>query len=373
MNRILHLIIIFNSFLVFACSSKPETYTVEVIDGVRHVHNLAPKWSDVEKIELEFIQKIGDAESEDDNYNLYQVVDIVKDDEGNYYIVDAGNSRIQKFDSAGKYLLSIGKKGQGPGEFSSIGDCDVSRDGFIYVWNGMYRMEIFDFEGNLIESKKFEKISALVKVFNSGRLLTQFFAPPTSQDEIMGNPLFNISDRHGNILKNIGAYDQGENIRITNFLNIIVPVIDRKDNIYLNYPFQNRIEKYSPEGELKMRVDRTLNYEVKHKAKIRTFETQSGQVHWPDAEMTYVSNEIGIDNKSRIWVTTYTSQEETNQEGKVIKPMGRILEIFDLDGILLGQIDLPEEYLRFMGIEDSRILFSNKDRISVYEYRIVER
>ena len=40
---------------------KPvATVLVEVIDGVRHVHNTAPKWGESPKISLEFVRKFGE-------------------------------------------------------------------------------------------------------------------------------------------------------------------------------------------------------------------------------------------------------------------------------------------------------------------------
>ncbi|MCP4723609.1 MAG: hypothetical protein GY863_01160, partial [bacterium] len=86
-------------FLIY-CNAEPEseskpepeseTFTIEIIDGVRHVHNLAPKWGDKPKVELEFVRKIGDMESDNENYMLFRPPDISMDSEGNIFILDAG-------------------------------------------------------------------------------------------------------------------------------------------------------------------------------------------------------------------------------------------------------------------------------------------
>ena len=39
------------------------------------------------------------------------------DAEGNIYVVDSGAKNIKKFNSHGKFLKTIGREGQGPGEF----------------------------------------------------------------------------------------------------------------------------------------------------------------------------------------------------------------------------------------------------------------
>ena len=63
--------------------------------------------------------KIGELETEDENIAFHIPSDIVIDEQGNIYILDSGNHRIQKFDPEGNYLASFGRKGQGPGESAS--------------------------------------------------------------------------------------------------------------------------------------------------------------------------------------------------------------------------------------------------------------
>ena len=53
----------------------------------------------------------------DENYLFYRVWDIQADARGNIYVLDSGATRIQKYDKNGKYLQTIGRQGQGPGEF----------------------------------------------------------------------------------------------------------------------------------------------------------------------------------------------------------------------------------------------------------------
>jgi len=62
------------------------------------------------------------------------------------YVMDAGNSRIQKFDPKGEYVQTIGKKGQGPGEFDSMYGFYIDKEDQIYVSSGT-KIQKFNAEG----------------------------------------------------------------------------------------------------------------------------------------------------------------------------------------------------------------------------------
>ncbi|MGB7297632.1 MAG: 6-bladed beta-propeller [Candidatus Aminicenantales bacterium] len=73
-------------------------------------------------------------DSGDDNLMFAGVSDIGLDEAGNIFILDWENSRIQKFDSRGKFLKTIIlKKGQGPEEVAGLGGAAVGPSGMIAV------------------------------------------------------------------------------------------------------------------------------------------------------------------------------------------------------------------------------------------------
>lgn len=71
--------------------------------------------------------------------------------EGGYlYVVDAGNNRVQKFDSQGKFILKFGKKGTYAGELSAPSDI-AFHNGLLYVTDtDNRRIAVFDVFGNFI-------------------------------------------------------------------------------------------------------------------------------------------------------------------------------------------------------------------------------
>jgi len=79
---------------------------------------------------------------------FFRVRGIAIDKEENVYITDTGNYRIQKFDKNGNFLQSIGRKGQGPGEFQwtmQLKIDDLSGD--LHILDGTRIIKIFNQQG----------------------------------------------------------------------------------------------------------------------------------------------------------------------------------------------------------------------------------
>ena len=74
--------------------------------------------------------------------------------EGNLYVMDSGNSQVQKFDSEGNFLLAWGEKGTGNGQFNinshGGGRIAVDEAGNVYVGDSSYRIQKFDSNGTFL-------------------------------------------------------------------------------------------------------------------------------------------------------------------------------------------------------------------------------
>ncbi|WP_169978920.1 6-bladed beta-propeller [Tautonia rosea] len=75
------------------------------------------------------------------------------DREGNLYVLDSGNHRVQKFSNAGEYLTSWGREGSAPGEMIGPTGIAIDSDGAVYVTDsGNHRVQKFDSDGNLLRT-----------------------------------------------------------------------------------------------------------------------------------------------------------------------------------------------------------------------------
>lgn len=122
---------------------------IKTENGVKVIKNpKEPLYGEI-KFELEEDLSIGN--QQDENYLFYKVRDIQVGKNGNIYISDSGNHRVQCFDKNGNYLLTIGRKGEGPGEFNSPFKLQIDDEtGNIYINDGFRKIKIFDKEGNYI-------------------------------------------------------------------------------------------------------------------------------------------------------------------------------------------------------------------------------
>ena len=75
--------------------------------------------------------------------------DVAWDAAGNIYVTDGyGNSRVAKFDQDGKWIKNWGSTGTGQGQFNIVKAIAIDAQGNVYVGDeGNKRVQVFDTEG----------------------------------------------------------------------------------------------------------------------------------------------------------------------------------------------------------------------------------
>jgi DNA-binding beta-propeller fold protein YncE len=396
--------IVYVVLLLFLVSSLSFSQKIETEDGIRLVHNeKTGKWGKQPKISLEYVKNIGDLESEDENVLFYMPSDIVLDKEGNVYVLDSGNHRIQKFDPDGNYLATFGRRGQGPGDFQYPQSIDLDPDGNLYVSDsGNQKIQIIKPDGSLAEEIKMtDEAPGIIKIRNGqmimgqGTLIYSFGMGRMDQDQELPK-LIKVLNNKAEVLKEFCEQKDYKDFLVNRLGNRFQFAVDNAGSIYVSFLYQNRIDKYSPKGALLWRADRTLNYDVST-PKTKGERTGSGgrvEIRMPD--MNRVSNGIAVDSKGRVWVVTLKRQlkEDEQVQANVMVSMdggqrslnfsvsgntddtntdAYQLEVYDPEGVLLGSIPL-DRFVDGIHIEKDRVYLLDQMRgMQYYEYKIVEK
>jgi DNA-binding beta-propeller fold protein YncE len=73
------------------------------------------------------------------------------DADGNVYVTDTLNDRVEIFDADGNFISTFGKNGDGPGFFERPKGIAVDGDGHIWVADEVQdRLQVFDKDGHLL-------------------------------------------------------------------------------------------------------------------------------------------------------------------------------------------------------------------------------
>lgn len=314
---------------IIACAPTEKTYTVETIDGVRYIHNLTPL-NENSRIGLEFIQKIGDFENEDENFMLFQPADVNVDSKGNIWIMDNGNFKVKKFTSDGKYLMSVGSQGSGPEEFIFMGNSfGIDAEDNLYI-PGLktHQTKIFTSSGDFISSNSMDKYLNITKAISADKFFGDIWLGGKSAPEA----IFYMFDKHGKVVQNYGTPREYADPYMVGAGNTASNTMDNNNNVYLNYSYRNRIEKINENGTIEFVITRSFDYPESEKFLNDEFRI---------AAKPFGSG-IGVDHKGRIW-----SKIEIQKIGVISNENERDFkfEIFSSEGILL-------EYLEFDDLKE---------------------
>ena len=356
--------ILFLLILLFSCGTSDKPYTIEYKDGVKYVHNHTPLWGDTLKVALEFVQKIGDLETLDENFQLFNPSDVVRDNEGNVFILDSGNFRVQKYNRNGEFIKSLGRKGPGPGEFGdALYDMNLGVNNDLYIFDIMRELiHIFSTEGKYVNQVRLSESGLGYRVFSSGELIFQNPIPVGLPKMPLDKHILSVLDPEKETAKGFGnkfkIFSNTNEADAANVLmNRVVFDIDNENNIFSAYTCLNVIEKYSSDLTLELRFDRPLNFKVNENPK-------NGR------ETTDVSMSLTCDDKERIWISTANTVLDmgyNNWDSKYFN-----LEIFNQDGVLLGSIPQPDlGKIRIYG--DMLYIIDTGIEMCVYVYKIVEK
>ncbi|MFC1563961.1 NHL repeat-containing protein [candidate division KSB1 bacterium] len=385
-----NLIPILISFLLLNCSQNTDTQNTDDKENDNIIHNTAFDSGEQKDISIEFVRQLGDLESADENYSFYMPSDFILDKEGNIYITDEGNYRIQKFDRDGNFIAGYGKQGQGPNEFSAMNAIAIDDAGNLYISDHMKnRIVALSSAGKEFKRYEADKLYGPIETLKSGN-----FIKPSYNYE---GDLISIISREGKKVSGFGEIKQFREKELTQASRNASITKDIDENIYIAYQTRNLIEKYSSEGNLLLQFDREINFNETEEFKMKKYNINGQEFQFP--EINNISAGIAVADNGRIWVATYTRQlnesemsvvssmsvtdrgggntqlieKKLHSNSDLAKTDIYLLEVFDAAGSLLTQIPIDCYCNKIKIFGDRLFILDTRKGMCVYEYRIIEK
>ena len=137
--------------LVNNCGGQPANWkgTIRIENGIRIIKNPEEPIHGNAFLKLEEELSIGNENDKD--YLFYKGVGILVDRNENIYALDYANLCIKKYDKRGNHIITMGSKGQGPGEFQYITWAFLDSNENMYV-SQQRNISVFDNSGKFIKS-----------------------------------------------------------------------------------------------------------------------------------------------------------------------------------------------------------------------------
>jgi DNA-binding beta-propeller fold protein YncE/subtilisin family serine protease len=164
------------------------------------------------------------------------------DAEGNVWVADSENHRVQKFNSKGEYVAQFGTKGIGNGQLDTPSDIAITSSGDLWVLDkGNDRVQKFNSKGEY-----------LTKFGSSGTGNGQFQDPwgiaiaPSGSIWVSDNQTSRIQEFNssGTFVRSVGSSGEGNG----QFKGAMGIAVDSSNNVWVVDRANNRVQKFSSTG-----------------------------------------------------------------------------------------------------------------------------
>lgn len=343
---------IFSLFLlalfINSCSENPQLKIPESIAGLENL-SVYPVENE-SKSTIEFIKETIYGDTGD--IVIGSVVGVLVDTDGRVYIGDYDANKIYVYHSDGSYLTSIGREGDGPGEFRRISQMRIDSS-LIHIFDrnqlkiDAFSLETFELVHTTLLDFEDERSTDLSRwmvnsfyLLEDGNYLVQFYIPssPNNIDEEKTHRLYKIST-DGKILSDIVLdLPVGESLVDREIPLIMEAPYSRKahvivsgENLYKVWTEDLAIKKFSINGEYKSafyypaeksRIDRSQILDMYENEMIRqVVRNATLPDFWPA-----VHNFL-IDDENRFWISKIIDDRKVF-EWWILEPNGELINQF---------------------------------------------
>ena len=320
------------SIILTSCRNQKSEWkgSIEKENGVTIVKNPKEPMYGEDVFSLKEELSLGEAKGRKE-YMFSQIRNIDVDNEENIYVLDSKEFHIKVFDKDGKYLISIGRPGQGPGEFELPTQIQITSQKEIMVFDLPVRsLSFFSLSGEFLRRTPLTKmpVPALLVIDLNGDFIGRF----TLMEERPKGALMKFFSKQEKVLTIAKLDPYG-----SESYNLIKPTlpfdVTEENNIIWAISSRYEIQIINSEGNLLKKVIKDDDpVEITEEDKKRIIRGIYGRETIPPgrkAELPKYFHPIGsihIDNEGRIFVrTSKKSKDEKSYYYDVFDPEGRYI------------------------------------------------
>jgi hypothetical protein len=303
----------------------------------------------------------------EDDY-LYNPSDIEVDPSRSLiYVADSGNDRVLVFDYDGKLQKVIGRKGQGPAEFSNPTGLDVLEDGTLAVAdNDNNRIQLFNQSWEFVRSINTKEVRVADLVFEDDKIYTVssygmagYSLALRSEKETQ--PLVSVLDLEGNLLQTMGVDDYPDPQPFLRAIKHRVCLALSKDNrLFVAHFSMNVIHVFSLEGKKIKEFDRPLPFKPQNPRILQQKQSKDGYISM-SATMDMVTKEAKIGPDGNLYLLTFAESHMERAKGKDIRnlpPPPMRVDVIDTKNYeSVRSIDIDAGATSFAVMDKNRLVF----------------
>lgn len=357
-----------------ACTDSGARQTAVVTDsaGVSIVESRAAAWDAGEEWRLDSIPalRIGGAEDAEPAYDLLQVSDAVRLSDGSIALINNGTSELRFYDRSGRHLRTVGRRGDGPGEFRAMETLDRSAGDTLHVYDYLLRrFTSVAPDGAVLGSTGLRAaldgafLQPLTRLSDGSWVATAQVFSGEGETGVRRDSLtlLRLAPALDSIADSIGRFPatemyisrggEGANRFITFSLvpfGLSTRVVAGGSRIFVGNPERYLIQVYRPDGVLERSIRRPVEREpvaAQDVARLREHELGEAEPRFrPQVEAKWANAPVAafkpafarmtVDAEGALWV-----------EGpRVLESDTGHADVFDREGRLLGQIPLPAAF-----------------------------
>lgn len=271
------------------------------------------------------------------DYAFEDIRTFVIDGLGNIYVLDSKASNVKVFDGSGKYIRTIGRKGQGPGEFNAPMTLSINAPAVeLVVHQTAQRMSYFKLDGTFLRQQAVKGLTVRARVDSRGRMVVTEVGYEANERRYDTKKL--SPDGHSIALL---ASSPAPNItRFNPFMAVAFWQIDSEDNVVYGYPASYEILFIGAESNKVFRkiIKDYDPVEITDEGKKQESKDMPPGINVEFSKSHSAFTRFFVDDRGPLFVQTW----EKAGGGKLVH------DVFDREGRFIGRIPLKPSGIGIM-------------------------